>query len=211
MSIELATRMHIAPNFLSNDCREAAIHHYAMVLEELGINLSDPKNADMQDTPRRVVDALIELMFDEPWKLTTFPVPESVVGQKGDLGMVIVKDIPLSSMCAHHMLPFYGHAHIAYIPDKEMVGLSKFARLVKSFSAGPQTQEIIGMNIADTIMEVVQPRGCMVVIEATHTCMSIRGACAVGAITTTSALRGAFYSDVRTRDEAMQLLLKLRS
>lgn len=201
--------VQVRPNGIGADARAAAIHHYAMFLEELGIDLTDPKNADMIETPRRVVDATLELFHDEPWKLTTFPVEASEVGQKGDMGMVMVQDIPLVSMCAHHMLPFYGAAHIAYIPDTQMAGISKLARLVQSFSKGPQTQEHIGVHVADAIMEYLNPRGCMVVIQATHTCMSIRGAKAIGAVTTTSALRGVFYQDMRTREEAMQLLLKL--
>lgn len=195
-------RVHIKPCNAVEFDRGGAIQAYRQMMECLGI----PAVGDMEETPRRVVDSLIELGFDEPWNLTTFDLPEAGVGQQGDVGMVIVKDIPLKSLCAHHMLPFYGSATVAYIPDKRMVGLSKLARMVQSFMAGPQTQEIIGMNVADFLMKNVQPRGCMVVLKATHTCMSIRGACASGATTTTSTLRGVFYSDMRTREEAMQLL-----
>ena len=184
--------------------RDAAILYYRHFMESLGL----PVEGDTEETPRRVTDAVIELMASEPWNFTTFPVPHphAVVGGEGDLGMVVIKDIPWSSLCAHHMLPMFGHATVAYIPDRRMAGLSKLARLVKSFAAGPQTQEVIGMNVADTLMAELNPRGCMVILSASHTCMSVRGACAVGAVTRTSALRGVFFSDPRTREEAMALL-----
>jgi GTP cyclohydrolase IA len=193
-----------AQYYVSDQAREEAMQHYAAFMNSLNLG-GDP---DTAETPRRVTDALIEMCQQGgEWKLTEFDVEPARVGQRGDTGMVLVRSIPLKSMCAHHVMPFYGHAHIAYIPEGKLVGLSKFARMVETFAAGLQTQEIIGQRIADFIMDNLQPRGCMVVLAATHTCMSVRGACAVGAETITSSLRGVFYEDIRTREEAMRLLL----
>ena len=198
--------MQVAPGDLSAAQRSKAIAHFRKFMEMMGIVITP----DMEETPRRVVDAWREWMHDEPWNFTDFesPHPNTTVGGPGDVGIVMVRNIPLNSMCAHHIMPFYGKAHIAYVPGARVLGLSKFARLVTSFAKGPQTQEAIGANVADAIMDAVDPRGVMVVLEAVHTCMTLRGACAYGSSTTTSALRGVFYTDPRTRDEAMTLLLR---
>ena len=121
--------------------------------------------------------------------------------------MVVVRDIPFYSMCEHHLLPFIGRAHIAYIPkDGKIIGLSKLARIVGSFAKRPQLQERLTSQVADFLEKVLQPRGVAVVVEAEHLCMSMRGARAAGALTKTSALRGGMKSDARTRNEVMKLL-----
>ena len=123
--------------------------------------------------------------------------------------MVIVKDIPFSSMCEHHLLPFVGKAHIAYIPaDNKIIGISKFARIVDNFAKRPQVQERLTSDIADFLDENLKPKGVAVIIEAEHMCMSIRGARASGSKTQTSALRGMMKSDARTRAEVLSLLTK---
>ena len=121
--------------------------------------------------------------------------------------MAVVRDIPMYSMCEHHLLPFVGKAHIAYIPsDGKVIGLSKLARIVDSFSKKPQLQERLTSQIADFLEENLSPKGIAVVIEAEHLCMTMRGARAAGAKTQTSALRGIMRKDARTRAEAMSLL-----
>jgi GTP cyclohydrolase I len=138
------------------------------------------------NTPRRYIEALQELMgMNEPeWSFTVF---ESNCDE-----MVIVKDIDFTSLCEHHMLPFIGHAHVAYIPDGQIAGLSKIARTVQQQSKGLWTQEHLTLAIATYLEERLRPLGIGVVLEATHTCMAIRGVKANGSSTTTSAMRGVF-------------------
>ena len=122
--------------------------------------------------------------------------------------MVVVRDIPLYSMCEHHLLPFVGKAHIVYIPGNgKVIGLSKLARIVDNFARRPQIQERLTSQIADFLMDNLEPQGVAVVIEAEHLCMTMRGARAAGAKTKTSALRGIIRSDARTRAEAMSLIV----
>ena len=121
--------------------------------------------------------------------------------------MVVVRDIPIYSMCEHHLIPFFGKAHIAYIPgDGKVIGLSKLARIVNCFAKKPQLQERLTAQVADFLDENLHPKGVAVVIEAEHLCMTMRGARASGAQTRTSALRGMMQSDARTRAETMTLL-----
>ena len=121
--------------------------------------------------------------------------------------MVIVKDIPFYSMCEHHLLPFFGKAHIAYIPsDNKIIGLSKLARIVDNFAKKPQVQERLTSDVADFLNENIQPKGVAVIMEAEHMCMTMRGARAAGAKTQTSALRGIMRSDAKSRAEVLSLL-----
>ncbi len=122
--------------------------------------------------------------------------------------MVLVKDIPFASLCEHHLIPFVGKAHVAYIPnaDGRITGLSKLARLVEGYAKRPQVQERITTQVADTLERVLEPRGVLVVVEAEHLCMSMRGVNKPGAVTVTSAVRGAFRDDARTRAEAMAFI-----
>jgi GTP cyclohydrolase IA len=172
-----------------------------LILEGVG---EDTGRAGLQRTPRRVAEMYAELtagMREDP--------REHVLALPGDKHdeMVIVKDISFASLCEHHLAPFVGKCHIAYIPKEgRIVGLSKLARLVETFARRLQVQERLTSEIADTLFEGLKPVGVMVVMEAEHTCMTIRGVKKPGAITITSAIRGGFRKDPRTRAEAMALI-----
>ena len=172
-----------------------------LILEGIG---EDPERAGLQRTPQRVAEMYTELtagMREDP--------REHVVPLPGDNHneMVVVKDIHLASICEHHLAPFVGRCHIAYIPkDGRIVGLSKLARLAETFARRLQVQERLTSEIADMLYEGLKPLGVMVVIEAEHTCMTLRGVKKPGALTITSAIRGGFRKDSRTRAEAMALI-----
>jgi GTP cyclohydrolase I len=140
-----------------------------------------------QDAGRLINDALFKVSYDE---------------------MVIIKDIDLFSMCEHHLLPFFGKAHVAYIPDGKVMGLSKVPRLVDMFARRLQVQERLTVQIADTIMEKVKPKGVGVVIEAMHFCMIMRGVEKQNSVAVTSCMRGAFHDQKQTRDEFLSLIKK---
>lgn len=164
----------------------------------------DPEREGLQETPARVAR-----MYEEIFSgLETDPERFlKVFSEEKNDEMVVVRDIPLYSMCEHHLLPFVGKAHIVYIPGEgKVIGLSKLARIVDCFARRPQIQERLTSQIADFLMERLQPQGVAVLIEAEHLCMTMRGARAAGAVTKTSALRGKMKSDARTRAEAMSLL-----
>ncbi|MDQ3917641.1 MAG: GTP cyclohydrolase I FolE [Acidobacteriota bacterium] len=172
-----------------------------LILEGVG---EDTSRAGLLRTPRRVAEMYAELtegMREDP--------REHVLALPGDKHdeMVIVKDISFASLCEHHLAPFVGKCHIAYIPrEGRIVGLSKLARLVETFARRLQVQERLTSEIADTLFDGLKPVGVMVVMEAEHTCMTIRGVKKPGAITITSAIRGGFRKDSRTRAEAMALI-----
>jgi GTP cyclohydrolase I len=172
-----------------------------LILEGIG---EDPERAGLQRTPARVAEMYAELtagMREDPRSHV-----RALPGDKHD-EMVIVKDIHVASMCEHHLAPFVGRCHIAYIPkDGRIVGLSKLARLADTFSRRLQVQERLTSEIADTLFDGLKPVGVMVVVEAEHTCMTVRGVKKPGALTITSALRGGFRHDPRTRAEAMALI-----
>ncbi len=172
-----------------------------LVLEGVG---EDPERAGLRETPRRVAQMYAELtagMREDPQRHVT-PLP----GDKHD-EMVIVRDIHFASLCEHHLAPFMGRCHIAYIPKGgRIVGLSKLARLVDSFARRLQVQERLTSEIADLLYDELKPLGVMVVMEAEHTCMALRGVRKPGALTITSAIRGGFRKDPRTRAEAMALI-----
>ena len=164
----------------------------------------DPNRAGLKETPRRVAN-----MYEEMFAgLSQDPRQHlKLFDEKSNDEMVIVRDIPFSSMCEHHLLPFVGKAHIAYIPsNNKIIGLSKLARIVDNFAKRPQVQERLTHDIADFLDESLSPKGVAVIIEAEHMCMSIRGARASGSKTQTSALRGIIRSDARTRAEVLSLL-----
>lgn len=173
------------------------------ILEAVGEN---PEREGLKETPRRVADMYAEMfsgLTEDPEKHLKF------FEERSNDEMVIVRDIPFSSMCEHHLLPFVGKAHIAYIPDgNKIIGLSKIARIVDNFAKRPQVQERLTHDIADFLYKKMDAKGVAVIIEAEHMCMSIRGAKASGSITQTSALRGSIRSDARTRAEALALLDK---
>ncbi len=164
----------------------------------------DPDREGLVETPKRVANMYEEIFAgieDDPTRHL------KIFNEGNNDEMVIVRDIPMYSMCEHHLLPFVGKAHIAYIPSEgKVIGLSKLARIVDSFSKKPQLQERLTSQIADFLEENLSPQGVAVVVEAEHLCMTMRGARAAGATTQTSALRGSMRKDARTRAEAMSLL-----
>ncbi|CAM5391966.1 MULTISPECIES: GTP cyclohydrolase I FolE [Streptomyces] len=165
----------------------------------------DPDREGLRETPARVARAYRELLAGLRQE------PEEVLTTTFDLGhdeMVLVKDIEIVSLCEHHLLPFHGVAHVGYIPAEtgKITGLSKLARLVEVFARRPQVQERLTTQIADSLMRILEARGAIVVIEAEHMCMSVRGIRKPGAKTTTSAVRGQLR-DSTTRAEAMSLIL----
>jgi len=172
-----------------------------LIIEGIG---EDPDRAGLKETPQRVAEMYAELtagMHEDPQQHVR-PLP----GDKHD-EMVIVKDISIASLCEHHLAPFVGKCHIAYIPkDGRILGISKLARLAETFSRRLQLQERLTTDIANTLFEGLKPLGVMVVIEAEHTCMTLRGVRKAEAKTVTSAVLGGFRSDQRTRAEAMALI-----
>jgi GTP cyclohydrolase IA len=186
--------------------RDKIIKAVRLVLEGIG---DDPDRAGIAETPRRVADMYEEIFAGigkDPVELLT------VVAGAGHDEMIMVHDIPLFSICEHHVIPFVGKAHVAYVPNRDgrITGLSKIARLVDLLSKRLQVQERLTTEIADALDEAIQPRGVFVMIEAEHLCMTMRGVKKPGAITTTSAVRGVFRSDARTRSEALELLRRGR-
>ncbi len=171
------------------------------ILEAIG---EDPKRKDLQETPQRVADMYEEIFSGV--KKDAKKVLEVILDQKHD-EIVLLKGIPLYSVCEHHMLPFLGRAHVAYIPKGGRVtGLSKIARVVDILSKRLQVQERLTTEIADAIMAKLKPRGVMVVLEAEHMCMSMRGVKKAGTLTVTSAVRGIFKDNHKTRTEALSLI-----
>jgi GTP cyclohydrolase I len=161
----------------------------------------DPQREGLHKTPHRVAKAWGFLTAG--YQKTLADAAGDAVFEAGGSEMVIVKDIEFYSMCEHHMLPFYGRAHIAYIPDGQILGLSKFARIVDLYSRRLQVQERITTQIADAVEELLAPRGVAVLMEGVHLCMAMRGVQKQNSSTTTSAMRGLFKEDARTRAEFM--------
>jgi GTP cyclohydrolase IA len=159
----------------------------------------DTGSKHLADTPRRVAAALAEFLTPEPFELTTFPNDE------GYDELVLARDIPFRSLCQHHMLPFSGVAHVGYLPERRILGLSKLARIVNRFAGDLQTQERLTKQVADWLDCHLEPRGVGVVIEADHSCMSLRGVRANGVLTVTSALHGILRDDARSRQEFFAL------
>ena len=172
------------------------------ILEAFG---EDPERDGLLDTPRRMAK-----MYEEIFSgLHENPAEHLTVTFEADHDeMVMVRDIAVHSMCEHHLIPFAGRAHVAYIPgdDGRITGLSKIARLVDGFAKRPQVQERLTAQIADALVETLNPRGALVLIEAEHFCMSMRGVKKPGSLTITSAVRGLFKSNGATRAEAMSLI-----
>jgi GTP cyclohydrolase I len=176
---------------------EAAVREILLAVGE------DPDREGLRETPARVARMYAEILaglHHDPREFLqkTFAQPYNEV--------VIVKDIRFESLCEHHLLPFLGKAHVGYLPDGRIVGLSKLARVVESLARRPQVQERMTEEIADLLMEELTPRGVAVILEATHTCMTIRGIRKPDSITTTSAMRGAFRDNPTTRAEFLSLI-----
>ncbi len=172
------------------------------IIEALG---EDPEREGLKNTPNRMARMYEEIF----WGLKVDPREFlSVSFNEYHDELILVKDIPFYSICEHHFLPFYGKAHIAYIPkDGRIVGLSKLARVAEAFAARPQLQERLSSQIADCIYDTLQPYGVSVIIEAEHMCMSIRGVKKPGALTVTSAVRGVFEKRAETRAELLSLII----
>ena len=170
------------------------------IIEAIG---EDPEREGLVGTPRRIAEMYNELFMG----IGADPKQELMVGfEEGHHEMVILKDIPFYSMCEHHLLPFYGVVHVGYIPKGRVVGASKLARVVEILSKRPQIQERLTTQIAETIVEALDPDGVAVVIQAEHMCMTIRGVKKPGSNIVTSAMRGLFRSRAATRSEFLSLV-----
>jgi GTP cyclohydrolase I len=174
--------------------------HVRALLTELGLDLSE---SNLRDTDRRVATMYLEMFhgLEEGARpeITMFPNDEKYSA------MVMERDIPFYSMCSHHLVPFYGHAHIAYIPNDKIIGLSKFARILEFYAKRPQLQERLTEQVVEFLNEELRPQGAMVVIEARHLCVEMRGVKKPGALTVTSAIRGIFHQRSQ-REEFLDLL-----
>lgn len=175
--------------------------HYKKVLELIG---EDTEREGLVKTPRRMARAI--QFLTQGYHIDPLAILNSAKFKEEYRQMVLVKDIELYSMCEHHVLPFYGKAHVAYIPNGYITGLSKIARIVDAFSRRLQVQERLTVQIRDCIQEGLNPLGVAVVIEAQHMCMQIRGVQKQNSVTTTSAFTGAFMKDIKTREEFMHLI-----
>lgn len=178
----------------NSDVAEAAFAHF---MTTLGMDTSD---AVLAGTPRRVVNAFKEFLTPRQFELTTFP------NDGGYDEMVLVRSIPFNSLCEHHLLPFCGVAHVAYLPQHRILGLSKMARVVELHARRLQVQERLTAQVASWLWENLEPRGVGVVVSAEHTCMTLRGVKALGTTTVTSALHGAFRDNPETRREFLGLI-----
>lgn len=173
----------------------------AAFLTALGIDLS---REGLRDTPRRMAHAHAELFTPRPFDLTTFPNDE------GYDELVVARSLPVRSVCEHHLMPFVGIAHVAYLPGDRILGLSKLARVVEMFARRPQVQERLTQQVADWLAFHLSPRGVGVVVEAEHLCMTLRGVRAEGATTVTSALHGQLRDDAASRSEFFALTATTR-
>lgn len=174
--------------------------HVRGLLAELGLDLDD---ANLRDTDRRVAKMYLEMFAgleegNQP-RITTFPNDE------GYQSMVMERDIPFYSMCSHHLVPFYGHAHIAYVPQDRIVGLSKLPRILEFYAKRPQLQERLTEQVVGFLEQELEPQGAMVVVQARHLCVEMRGVKKPGAVTVTSAIRGIFHEQ-SIREEFLNLL-----
>ena len=182
---------------IDQDRIKRAVHEILIAIGE------DPSREGIKETPRRIAEMYAEVfsgMKEDPREVL------SVGFEEGHNEMVILKDIPFYSMCEHHLLPFYGMAHIGYIPNGRVVGASKLGRVVEILAKRPQLQERLTTQIADTIVEALQPQGVAVVIEAEHMCMTMRGVKQPGSNIVTSAMRGSFRTRAVTRAEFLSLI-----
>lgn len=174
----------------------AAERAAAELLRALGADLGQE---GLRETPRRMAAAYAELLTPQPFDMTTFPNEEDYDE------LVLVRDISFQSLCMHHLLPFHGVAHVAYLPGERILGLSKLARVVEHFTHGLQLQERLTAQVAGWLQEHLKPKGVGVVLEAEHLCMSMRGVQKAGAVTITSTLHGLVRNDARTREEFLSL------
>jgi GTP cyclohydrolase I len=171
------------------------------ILTALG---EDPERPGLVKTPVRVENSLRWLT--RGYEMSVADAVGDAVFEENHSSMILVRDIEMYSLCEHHLLPFFGRAHVAYIPDRRILGLSKLPRIVEVFARRLQVQERLSDQIADAIMDILQPHGVGVLIEATHLCMAMRGVEKQNSRTVTSAVRGIFRSDLRSREEFLRLV-----
>jgi GTP cyclohydrolase I len=189
------TQLRVVPGQRRRDL-DAAARAAAAFLEALGVDLGSD---DLAETPARMARAYADLLTPREFQPTTF------ANDEGYDELVLARDIPIRSVCEHHLLPFVGVAHVGYLPGGRILGLSKLARLVDLFGRGPQVQERLTKQIADWLADRLRARGVGVVIEAEHLCMTLRGVQAVGARTITSTMLGELRDDARSRAEFLML------
>lgn len=180
------------------------LRYQDLVREQLALLGEDPEREGLRKTPERVASAMQWLT--RGYETCVDDVVNDAVFEEEHESMILVRDIEIYSMCEHHMLPFFGRAHVAYIPKGKIIGLSKLPRIVDVFARRLQVQERLTDDVADAIMRVLQPQGVGVVVEAYHLCMMMRGVEKQNSRTVTSSLRGTFRSDGRTRDEFLRLV-----
>ena len=192
---------YVSEDIYDKDATEQIAVHVKEILRLLGEN---PEREGLLKTPERVAKSL--QFLTKGYTQNGVELVKSAIFDEEYQQMVLVKDIELYSMCEHHMLPFIGKAHIAYIPNGKITGLSKIARVVETYARRLQVQERLTVEIRDCIQEALHPLGVAVVIEASHTCMQIRGIQKANAVTTTSAFSGAFMTSARTRNEFLNLI-----
>ncbi|MFF4472212.1 GTP cyclohydrolase I FolE [Streptomyces sp. NPDC001599] len=185
-----------APDEVTGPDLEAAERAAREFLRALGVVVD---SEGTRDTPGRIARGYAELLNARPFRMTTFPNDE------GYDELVLARDIPLRSVCQHHMLPFVGVAHVGYLPGARILGLSKLARVVEHYACRPQVQERLTKQVADHLAEQLRPRGVGVVVEAEHTCMTLRGVRATGSRTVTSTLLGTLREDAASRQEFLAL------
>jgi GTP cyclohydrolase IA len=199
-AIDVPHREQTHPHVAAVPDRDADLARTEAAVKELLASLgADLLLEDVQDTPRRVAAMYRELLTPEQFTFTTF------ANAAGYDELVLVRDIPFVSLCAHHLLPFTGHAHVAYVPGERIVGLSKLARAVIHFARSLQVQESLTKQVADLIQKELEPKGVGVVIEADHQCMTIRGVQAIGTRTVTSTMYGLLRTNSATRQEFLSL------
>ncbi len=200
-AIDLPQKDRTHPDVVALPNRDEDLSRTEAAVKELLASLgADLSLEDVEETPRRVAAMYRELLTPAAFTFTTF---ENTAGYDE---LVLVRDIPFVSLCAHHLLPFTGHAHVAYVPGARIVGLSKLARVVKHFAAALQVQERLTKQVADLIQSELRPKGVGVVIEAEHQCMTIRGVQATGTQTVTSTMYGLLRTNLASREEFLALV-----